>query len=75
MTIMHIALCQACISVATRDISISEVLIIAEYPMNMKHANTYHHNRRIERMINVSLVLIVLFFMLLTGTMVIHGMR
>lgn len=37
--------------------------------------NTYHHNRRIERMINISLVLVVLFFMLLTGTMVMKGMR
>lgn len=41
----------------------------------MKRTTTYHHNRRIERMINISLVLLVLLFMLLTGTMVIHGMR
>ncbi len=41
----------------------------------MKHVPTYRHNRRIEKMINISLVLVVLIFMLLTGTMVMHGMR
>ncbi len=41
----------------------------------MKRTTNYHNNRRIERMINISLILLVLVIALGTGAMVIKGMR
>ena len=41
----------------------------------MKNNAAYAQNRRIELMIKISLALVIIFFMLLTGVMVIKGIH
>ena len=41
----------------------------------MKQMPQYRYNRRIETMINISLVLVVLLFIMLTSVLVLRGMR
>lgn len=41
----------------------------------MKQMPQYRYNRRIEAMINISLVLVVLLFIMLTSVLVLRGMR